>query len=302
MILNKRKLIIKRIVLISVTFLTGAAFFSLLTGACSIIGKADTWQINGTPKTEQSIDRIKFDNNVSEEDMFMEVYKNTDPKMFRLLWRDDFNGDKIDIKKWSCVSKTNNDNNELQAYMPENVTISEGILYLTADINPKNNRKKYSSGMIETLNKDEFLYGKIEIRASIPSGQGLFPAIWMLPETGNYYEIDILESIGNESFRVYGGNHFYYGGKRTKKFNSVIINDPQDFHIYSVEWLPDKIIWYADNKIFHQTTKGIPHENMYLIMNLAVGGNWPKDPDRSTVFPNSLKIDYVTVYEFIGDK
>lgn len=300
-----RRLVIRRIILIVITLLTGLIFFSLLSGTCHIKSKTvSIWH-----RTDKNTSHIQLSSQ-SEVDketksdgiIHSDVYKNTDIKLFRFLWQEDFDGDALNIDKWSCVSKTNNDNNELQAYMTENVTVSEGILYLTADINSKNNRKEYSSGMIETLNKDEFLYGKIEIRASIPAGKGLFPAIWMIPEKGNFYEIDILESIGSESSIIYGGNHYYYKGKRIKKFNSLTINDPQDFHVYSVEWMPDEIVWYVDNNVFHQTNNGIPNKAMYLILNLAVGGNWPGSPDSKTVFPSNFKIDYIRVYEYIGNK
>lgn len=300
-----RRLVIRRIILIVITLLTGLIFFSLLSGTCHIKSKTvSIWH-----RTDKNTSHIQLSSQSendketkSDEIVDFDLYENTDIKLFRFLWQEDFDGVALNIDKWSCVSKTNNDNNELQAYMPENVRVSDGVLYLTADINQKNTRKKYSSGMIETLNKDEFLYGKIEVRASIPEGKGLFPAIWMIPQTGNFYEIDILESIGSESTIIYGGNHYYFGGKRTKKFNSVTINNPQDFHIYSVEWMPDRIVWYVDNKVFHQTSTGVADEKMYLILNLAVGGNWPGSPDSRTVFPNSLKVDYIRVYEYIGGK
>lgn len=300
-----RRLVIRRIILIVITLLTGLIFFSLLSGTCHIKSKTvSIWH-----KTDKNTSYIQLSSQSetdketkTDETVHSDLYKNTDIKLFRFLWQEDFDGVALNIDKWSCVSKTNNDNNELQAYMPENVRVSDGVLYLTADISQKNSRKKYSSGMIETLNKDEFLYGKIEVRASIPSGKGLFPAIWMIPQTGNFYEIDILESIGSESSIIYAGNHYYLGGKRTKKFNSATINNPQDFHIYSVEWMPDRIVWYVDNKIFHQTSTGVADEKMYLILNLAVGGNWPGSPDSMTVFPNSFKVDYIRVYEYIGGK
>jgi beta-glucanase (GH16 family) len=292
--------------LVGATLLMGIIFFSLLSGTCHIKSKTEyTRLITSTKESNDSaqlINATEMDQEtIIDEDTLSDVYKNTDPKVFKLLWQEDFEGDKINIERWSCVRRINNDNNELQSYIPENVKVANGILYLIAD-ESKNNDKRFSSGMIESLNKDEFLYGKIEIYASIPKGKGLFPAIWMLCETGNNYEIDILEAIGSDSSLIYGVNHFYYGGKKLRTYYLTKIKNPQEFHTYSIEWTPDKIVWYVDNNIFHQTNSGVPDENMYLILNLAVGGNWPGEPDSNTVFPSSFKIDYIRIYEYIGNK
>jgi len=278
----------KRIVLVAMTIIIGIIFFALLTGYFKYISKED---ISWDAMSKYSKEEIIPENNIKD------VYENTDSQKYRLIWEDEFDNEDLDFKKWSCVKKTNSDLNELQAYLAENVKISDRVLYLTAK---KENYgdKQYTSGMIETYNKFNFKYGKIEVCVSIPKGKGLFPAIWLLSESG-IFEVDVLEALGQDASLIYGVNHYWIEGKKYKTYSTVRIDKPEKFHIYSLEWNEDELIWAVDNKVFHETNKGVPQEEMYILINLAVGGIWPGDPDQTTQFPNYMAIDYIRVYEYI---
>jgi beta-glucanase (GH16 family) len=183
----------------------------------------------------------------------------------------------------------------------------------------------YTSGRLDTRGKFAPTYGRFEIRARLPGGRGLWPAHWLYPQNRNwpmeyvmaeavaagkealipeerpwYSEIDIMEFLGHEPGVAYGTLHFYSfdGQKRTSSGTWKEGSDlTRDFHVYAVEWEPDAIRWFIDGRPFHQTTSGIPHTPHYLILNTAVGGAWPGNPDATTVFPQYHDIDWVRVYQ-----
>ena len=173
---------------------------------------------------------------------------------------------------------------------------------------------RYTSARLLTEGKFSFLYGVVEARMQLPAGPGLWPALWMLgddfatagwPHCG---EIDIIENIGREPGRVYGTIHGpgYCAGDGIGGFSDL----PGDqafcttFHCYSVAWQPDSIHWYVDGHLFFQVNRtripqGAPWvytHPFFLLLNVAVGGVWPGDPDSTTVFPQQLLIDYVRVF------
>ena len=167
---------------------------------------------------------------------------------------------------------------------------------------------QYTSTRMITRGKREFTYGRIEARMALPMGQGLWPAFWMLgtnigtvgwPASG---EIDVMEHINVEP-RTYGtihwdaAGHASYGG-------STAVADPTAFHVYAIEWTPASIKWFVDGAQFHEaniqnninSTEEF-HRPFFVLLNLAVGGNWPGSPNASTVFPARLSVDYVRVYQ-----
>lgn len=231
-----------------------------------------------------------------------------------IVWNDEFTGTSIDTAKWSfdlgtgAPALTGWGNNELQYYTsnPANASIINGKLCITA-IKESYQGSAYTSARIQTKLKGDWTYGRFEIRAKLPKGKGVWPAIWMLP-TDNYYgvwaasgEIDIMELLGHEPAKVYGTIHF--GGAWPDNQNSsgnytLPKGDfSDDFHIFAVEWDKNGISWYVDSTCYYVTPHQQPFDKrFYLIMNVAVGGNWPGNPDGSTVFPVRMEVDYVRVY------
>ncbi|WPX08917.1 carbohydrate binding domain-containing protein [Anaerocellum danielii] len=246
---------------------------------------------------------------------------------WQLVWEDDFNGSSIDTTKWNfTIGAGGYGNNELQYYSdrPENARVENGKLIIEA-------RKEdyqgspYTSAKLTTQGKFAFTYGRVEVKAKLPEGQGVWPAIWMMPEDLNIYggwpacgEIDIMELLGQEPNKVYGtihyGNpHTYHGGNYTlpdgKKFSD-------DFHIFALEWEPGEIRWYVDDVLYYKTSDWFSRSSneafdytypapfdreFYLILNVAVGGNWPGyPPENADYFPQRMEVDYVKVYKRVG--
>ncbi|MDD5018635.1 MAG: glycoside hydrolase family 16 protein [Eubacteriales bacterium] len=216
---------------------------------------------------------------------------------WELVWADEFDKPSVDIEYWTEVERRDNYNNELQYYTPANSYIEDGCLYLTAR-DEKKGGMDYTSGMVETNGKLTFLYGRIEASVMLPTGDGLFPAFWMLTPSGDF-EVDVMEMIGNEPNLFYGVNHYRRGSVVRKTFGRTTNETPEAFHVYALEWNEDELKWYIDGTLFYQTQEGVPNEEMYVIFTLAVGGVWPGRPKSDTVFPSSMAVDYVRLYRHI---
>lgn len=243
--------------------------------------------------------------------------KNQKPK-WKLIWQDEFNYDGLpDSTKWTYDIGGNGwGNDELQYYTKErnqNVEVSKGHLYIKA-VKEKFEGNSYTSTRLITKGRKDFRYGKIELRAKIPKGRGLWPAFWMLssneprvwPDDG---EIDILENVGYTPGEITGAAHV----KRDKTGTAIItsanstkiVDAAEAFHTYKLQWTPQRLEWYVDDKLFHFYEKADrpPHHwpfngRFYLLLNVAVGGSWGgKNGIDDTVFPQSFVIDYVRVYE-----
>lgn len=238
-------------------------------------------------------------------------------KQRQLTWFDEFNYQGLpDSSKWSF--ETGGDgwgNHELQYYTAKegnNATVADGVLKITAR-KQQLGSNRFTSARLVTRGKANFTYGKIEIRAKLPAGKGLWPAIWMLgsnigkipwPECG---EIDIMEHVGYLKDSIFGTIHTeaYNHRKGTQKGASLFIKNVYDaFHNYSIEWTPESMQFLIDDKVFyefqneHISSKGWPFDQpFFLIFNLAVGGDWGgKMGLDESVFPASLVIDFVRVY------
>jgi len=232
-----------------------------------------------------------------------------------LLWQDEFMGTTLNESDWNYEIGTGSNgwgNNELQYYRKENTSVSNGRLIIEAQQESFGGRS-YTSSRLTTQDKFDFLYGRVDIRAVLPKGQGIWPALWMLganfssigwPACG---EIDIMEMIGggaNDS-KVNGTVHWSdsgqlasYGGNYS--LNSGIFND--EFHVFSIVWDQSSITWFLDDLQYHSIDTS-PSEldefrkNFFFIFNVAVGGNWPGSPNSSTVFPQRMVVDYVRVFQ-----
>jgi hypothetical protein len=200
-------------------------------------------------------------------------------------------------------------NNELQSYTNStlNVSTDTGYLQIIA-LNPTGT--SYTSGRINTQGNKEFTYFRVDIRAKLPEGQGLWPALWMMganyvitgwPKCG---EVDIMELLGQEPSVVHGAVHFESSGhvSRTNTFTLGSGKFSSGFHIFSLVRTPNKLIWQVDKQeFFYLSNAEIPAFPFdlpsYFIFNVAVGGNWPGPPDQTTVFPQQMIVDYIKVYQ-----
>ncbi|HYH16028.1 MAG TPA: glycoside hydrolase family 16 protein, partial [Flavisolibacter sp.] len=205
-------------------------------------------------------------------------------------------------------------NNELEYYTnrPENLFFRDGNMIIEArkeDFSGKN----YTSAKIVSRGKKTFKYGRMEFRAKLPKGKGIWPAFWMLPQSNVYGnwptsgELDIMEMVGHEPNKVYGTVHYGPGPGSTQiskgyTLPSGTFND--DFHVFSIVWDLNEIKWYVDGNLFSTVNKSsfgtntYPfNEEFFFIINLAVGGNWPGNPDATTTFPQQLIVDYIRVYQ-----
>jgi beta-glucanase (GH16 family) len=246
------------------------------------------------------------------------------PAGWQLSWSDEFDapdGSRPDPSRWMYdVGGNGWGNNELETYTnrADNARIEKGALVIIARAErftaPDGTPRDYTSARLKTLGRFAQTYGRFEARLQIPRGQGIWPAFWMLgtdidsrgwPDCG---EIDIMENIGREPTIVHGTMHgpgYSGGGGIGMPFQSP---DGTPFaaayHVFAVEWEPSEIRWYVDGRLY-ETRKpaDLPagarwafDHDMFLLLNVAVGGNWPGNPDQTTVFPQQMLVDYVRVY------
>jgi beta-glucanase (GH16 family) len=225
-----------------------------------------------------------------------------------LVWSDEFNVNGApDDSKWNYqIWDPGYVNNELQSYTnrSKNIIVEDGVLKIKA-IREEYGKGSFTSGRIESNGKFDFTYGKIVIRAKIPTGVGTWPAIWMLgsnigsvgwPACG---EVDILESVGKEPNQNHSSLHS--PGRSGNTPDTGIINVPNsntEFHIYTANWTATYIKFYVDDVLYYtfQNSDKFPfHKNFYLIVNLAMGGNWGGDVDPNFT-SSTLEVDYIRVY------
>jgi len=223
---------------------------------------------------------------------------------WELVWHDEFEDSYLDLTKWNIEDWAAQKNNELQYYSPNNVIVKNGFLRLISKAE-KYQGKNYTSGAVHTKNKFDFLYGKAEMRAKLPAGQGMFPAFWMMTDKEHTWlpEIDIMEMLGHLPNEVWMVAH-WLGEDGALKSESTSFRGPDfssDFHTFSVEWTPDSLTWFIDGAERFKTNTYIPSEKMYLYLNTAVGGNWPGYPDHTTIFPTIFEIDYVRVFKQVDE-
>lgn len=217
------------------------------------------------------------------------------PGTWKLDWADEFNDNSLDGWKtniwWSSTGGIGDERTS-----PNNVSVGGGTLNLTAT----KSGSSYTSGLVTSDNLHEFQYGYVESRMDLPAGVGFWPAFWMLP--GNHDdglgEIDIMEWVGDEP-DYYHVNYHVDGPGDDAESDRVGFDLSDGYHTYGVNWQEDSITWYIDGKEFHRSANRT-HTPMYVILNLAVGGDWPGSPNSSTQFPSTMKVDYVRVWENVA--
>jgi len=262
--------------------------------------------VNATLATSEGIGTIRND------DTFIE-YND-------LVWQDEFNGSgALNSDYWTHEVGTGNGgwgNNELQYYREgtSNAFQSDGNLVIEARQEGYNG-SPYTSARVITQNKRTFAHGRVDIRAKLPEGQGIWPALWML---GNNFstvgwpacgEIDIMELVGHEPGTVHGTAHWGPQGQGFSTYQGAPYSlsggekFSEEFHVFSIIREPGAITWYVDdNQYFRLTNADVnvayPFDmDFFFIFNIAVGGNWPGSPDATTQFPQRMFVDYIRVFQ-----
>jgi beta-glucanase (GH16 family) len=248
----------------------------------------------------------------------------TKAQNYKLVWSDEFNSSSLDMSKWNYDIGTGTGgwgNNELQYYTDRdtNISIKNGNLIIRA-LKESYGGENYTSARIETQNKYSITYGKIEARIKLPYGRGMWPAFWMLgddittvswPACG---EIDIVEMVGGNGTNgstmlsdatVYGTAHWSSSGSHAQHGGSYSLTSGKfadNYHTFTVTWIPQLITWYVDGHQYASlsiTSSDLNafQKSFYILLNLAVGGNWPGSPDSTTEFPQTMMVDYIRVYK-----
>jgi beta-glucanase (GH16 family) len=240
-----------------------------------------------------------------------------------LVWADEFDAAQLDPEVWFFESGDGSQygnpgwgNNELQYYEPDNASLDNGVLTIEARAEPGNGHD-YTSARINTRDRFAFRYGRIEASMRLPGGQGIWPAFWLLPQDDQYGgwaasgEIDIMEAVnlgGSGGNEVHGTIH--YGGEwpnNTYSSESYVVptDATAEFNTYAIEWDENEIRWYVNDVLFamrnswSSTGGSFPapfDQNFYVLLNVAIGGNFPGNPDGTTVFPVTMEVDWVRVY------
>jgi beta-glucanase (GH16 family) len=236
------------------------------------------------------------------------------PAGWKLVWHDEFDGTSIDRTNWTFdLGAGGWGNNEIQYYTdrPENARVENGLLIIEAR-HEQYRRSDYTSARLKTQGLHSFQYGRIEARLKVPGGAGTWPAFWMLgadfgptpwPDCG---EIDIMEFIGKEPTLILGTLHGpgYSGELARTESNPQTYDIADAFHTYAVEWQPDQVSWFYDNVKYFTVTRSdlgghrwVFDHPFFIILNLALGGEFGGPIDAETAFPLQLQVDYVRVFQ-----
>ncbi len=238
---------------------------------------------------------------------------------YNLVWSDEFSSTALNTADWNFeigdgCPNCGWGNNELQYYREDNTSVVDGNLVITAK-KQQFGGKTYTSSRLTTKGKQQFKFGRIDIRAALPEGKGLWPALWMLgtnidavgwPACG---EIDIMELTGDLPTRVLGTVHFGANFNSRQFITQSLYltgnaNFQDEFHVFSLVWQADKIEFLVDDQVYHTITPANMNGAAYpfnkpffFIFNVAVGGTLPGNPDNSTPFPQHMIVDYVRVFQ-----
>jgi beta-glucanase (GH16 family) len=251
-----------------------------------------------------------------------EKFETSPANKLKLVWSDEFDGDSLNYSRWGVQENAfGGGNAELQIFTDraKNVRVENGHLVLEAhrdNAGVSGTVREYSSGRLRTKHRGDWKYGRIEVRAKMPIGQGIWPAIWMLPTDDKYGgwalsgEIDIMEYRGQNPKQVLGTLH-YGGGWPNNKYSGAEFDLQsgafnEDFHTFAIDWQEGKIVWSIDGKPWQTQTKWHSDngkfpapfdQRFHLLLNLSVGGHFVGAPNNTTTFPQKFLIDYVRVYQ-----
>jgi beta-glucanase (GH16 family) len=237
---------------------------------------------------------------------------------YELAWADEFKGTTVNLNDWTFeIGNGQNGwgNNELQYYRAENTFVHNNEYLVIEARNEIFGGHQYTSSRMITKGKQEFKYGRIDIRAASPKTQGIWPALWMLGENFQQVgwpacgEIDILEILGHETNKAHGTVHWGPNSNQRQQKTASTFSGPEGdfherFHVFTIIWEENKIEWFIDDVKFHTVTSAdmngfdYPFNNeFFFILNIAVGGLWPGNPDATTKFPQHLIVDYIRVFQ-----
>ncbi len=252
---------------------------------------------------------------------------------WELVWSDEFSEGSLDADKWSIEewpARKVNDEDQMYTHRSKNIRVENGHLTIEAHKEELNNAS-YTSGRIHSSGKADFLYGRFEVRAKLPAGKGSWPAIWMLPSDPYRYsttcergedwqgsatcdawpnsgEIDIMEHVGYQMGHIHGTvhNEAYYWIKWEQRKGRILLSDVDEvFHVYALEWTPDRIDAYVDGTLYftymneNDGWRSWPYDQpFHLIMNVAIGGAWGRAGGGidDSIFPLQMRVDYARVY------
>lgn len=235
------------------------------------------------------------------------------PRHWRKTFEDNFDTATLDAKKWNDVWPWGNGENGTYPdsyFTPKNIQVDRGVLRLESDNNGAGG-KKFTAAVITTKSKFAQQYGYFEIRCRLPKGKGLWPAFWLLPQKDKkpeglqgWYEIDVFEVLGHDTTTVHMNNIFPGKGKNGSKMVSYKgVDVSKGFHTYGLLWEPGRTRIYIDGVQRYDNTEGVPDQEMYLLINTAVGGAWPsswkQEPDGTTPHPSFFDVDYVRAWKQI---
>jgi beta-glucanase (GH16 family) len=286
-----------------------ALFLSLMISGCSEVSAPIN---DSAPSVEENIENSQ--ENIPESSYEISL-QNTQDRV--LVWSDEFNGSSLDQSIWSFQLGQFNDCVHYSSDRQANTVVKDGTLRLIA-LEESYHGYDYTASVIKTKHSLSWRYGRIEARIKLPSSNGFVPAFWMLPENESLGwwpdsgEIDIMEHPTNEVNKIYGsihtGDYNYFTGSEPRGGVIEIPDAESTFHLYAVEWTPEKIDFFVDDHkyyTFNNDNSGDQtwpfDQPFYITLNMAVGGAWVGDPDANTVFPAVMEIDYVRVYQYIKD-
>jgi beta-glucanase (GH16 family) len=225
------------------------------------------------------------------------------PPDARLVFADDFAGPGLDAQKWiTCYpwanpsGCNNKSSSELEWYQPSGVSVSASALHLTARRQQVMGDKRYdfTSGMVATAGRFQFTYGYVEFRARVPSGQGLWSTLWLLPADQSWPpEIDVAEVLGGDPTVAALTYHPPHGHAPQRRISTADLS--AGWHVFAVDWRPGSISWFMDGQPNFRVTSDVPRQPMYLLADLAIGG--AQAPNNATLLPASLDLDFVRVWQ-----
>ncbi|MBA2679354.1 MAG: glycoside hydrolase family 16 protein [Ktedonobacteraceae bacterium] len=227
----------------------------------------------------------------------------------RIVWSDNFTGVNLDASKWNVVNAPSWNKGEWESYSSNNVSLNHDSLLLKSD----NANNGYTSGEVNTFQRYTFTYGRVDIQAKLPHGQGIWPSFWLLtancqmyPSTGSgctvtptqsYGEVDIMEMLGQNPHYIYLTNHFGYYPRQNLSHQCTYTGPDYsaDYHVFSIDWRPGSLTWLIDGVPHCHQTDGVPNGPMFLVLNTAIGGLFPGNPNVTTQFPQYTQIGYVHI-------